>query len=406
MRVASHVRGLIFLVLSLGYCGADDIPCPPGFPCPAPVETTAEKPVDPRMRGFAPRAGTITSGSHVAFGAAYQRQAPNDWPLDLELSGLHSVRNYQTFGARVGRLRTRRQTFLLRSFGHELTSEFNETRYKEPGFAAYGDFNYFYFPKQSFFGFGPDSRQVDRTDFLLRTASYEAVGGYQITDWLGVSVRAGILQFDVDPGKNDRYTDTQTLFPSVPGLDRQPDFYRVTSAILADYRDLPGDPHSGGVAGILFSHYRDKGGHEFEFNRYAVDLRQYLPLDPLLSVVALRFFSSVDDPIGHSQVPFYLNECLGGGSALRGFASQRFRDRNLLLLNGEFRTGITDSVELAFFYDTGKAFSDLDDYNLKRLQKGYGGGVRLKGGTTLFLRFDVGHSREGTRVHVNIGPAF
>jgi len=358
------------------------------------------------MRGFAPRVGSITSGSSAAFGAAYQLQAPSNWPLDLEVSGMYSVRNYWTIGARIGRLRTRQETFLLRSFGQHLTSEFNERRYKEPGFAAYGDFNYFYFPTQRFFGLGPDSRKVDRTDFLLRTASYEAVAGYQVNAWLGVSVRAGVLQFDVDPGRDDRYTDTQVLFPTAPGLAQEPDFFHVTTAVLADYRDLPGDPHSGGVVGALFSHYRDKGGHQFEFNRYAVDVRQYLPLDALLSVVALRFFTSVDDPVGQSQVPFYLSEWLGGGSALRGFVGQRFRDRNLLLFNGEFRTRVTDSVELAAFYDTGKVFSDLDDYNFKRLEKGYGGGVRLKGGTTLFLRFDVAHSREGTQLHFNIGPAF
>ncbi|RPJ86948.1 MAG: hypothetical protein EHM18_03590 [Acidobacteria bacterium] len=358
------------------------------------------------MRGFSPRAGTITSGSHIAFGAAFQQQAPGDWPLDFEVSGLYSVRNYWTIGARIGRLRTRRETFLLRSYGGHPASEFNETRYKEPGFAAYADFNYFYFPKQYFFGFGPDSRQVDRTDYLQHTASYEAVAGYQITDWLGVSVRAGILQFDLDPGKDDSYTDTQTLFPSVPGIDRQPDFYRFSSALLVDNRDVPTDPRSGGVAGILFSRYRDKDSDEFEFNRYAVDLRHYFPIDPLLSVVALHFFSSVDDPIGQSQIPFYLNEWLGGGSTLRGFSRQRFRDRNLILLNGEFRIHVTDSLELAAFYDTGKVFRDLDDYNFKRLEKGYGGGVRLKGGNILFLRFDVAHSREGTHIHVSIGPAF
>ncbi len=406
MLVASHVRSLIFAGLLLGCCRADDLPCLPGLECHGPAETTAQKLPDPRMRGFAPRVGVITSGSHIAFGAAYQWQTPGNWPLDLEVSGLYSVRHYGTFGTRIGRLRTRRETFLLRSFGQHLTHEFDQTRYKEPGFAAYGDFNYFYFPKQNFYGLGPDSRHVDRTDFLLRTASYEAVGGYQITDWLGVSVRAGLLQFDVDPGRNDRYTDTQILFPTAPGLSRQPDFYRVTTAVLADYRDLPGDPHSGGVAGFLFSRYRDKGSRQFEFNRYAVDLREYLPVDPLLSVVALRFFSSVDDPIGQSQVPFYLTEWLGGGSALRGFSSQRFCDRNLLLFNGEFRTGVTDSVELAAFYDTGKVFSDLHDYNFKKLEKGYGAGVRLKGGTTLFLRFDVAHSREGTYLHFNLGPAF
>lgn len=358
------------------------------------------------MRGFAPRIGTIAPGSSLAFGAAYQWQAPDNWPLDMEVSGLYSVRDYRTAGARIGRLRTRRRTFLLRSFGQHLASEFDQTHSEARGFAAYGDFNYFYFPRQSFFGLGPDSRRVDRTDFLLRAATFEGVAGYQIKPWLGVSVRAGLLKFGIDPGKDDRYTDTQVLFPTAPGLHQQPDFYRVTAAILADYRDIPIDPHKGGTVGVLFSRYTDRGSHQFEFNRFAVDVRQYLPIDPILSVVALRFFSSMDDPIGQSQIPFYLHEWLGGSTTLRGYSDLRFRDRNLLLMNGEFRTKVADSVEIAAFYDTGKVFRDLKDYNLRRLENGYGGGIRLRAGSTLFVRLDVGHSCEGTHLHLDLSPAF
>jgi len=350
--------------------------------------------------------GTITSGSHVAFGAAYQWQAPDELPLDWEISGLYSIRNYQQYGARIGRLRTRRETFLLNPFGQRVTTEFNERRIKEPGLAAFADFNYFYFPRQNFFGLGPDSRREDRTDFLLEGTTIEAVAGYQFNSWFGASIRAGLLQLDVRDGKDDRYTNTSVLFPDVPGVEQQPDFYRISTAVLADYRDLPGDPHRGGQAGFLFSHHQDKDSSSFQFNRYALDVRHYLPLDPLLSVVALRFLTSVDDPLGNGEVPFYLAEALGGGSTLRGFSTLRFRDRNLLFLGGEFRTEVVDSVEIAVFYDTGKAFHDLDDYNLRGLQKGYGAGLRLKGGTTLFLRLDVGHSREGTHLHFNVGPAF
>jgi len=394
MHLGARLLCLIVISMVFGISRGEISTCPPEWHC------------DPRFYGFSPRVGTVTSGSHIAFGGAYQWQAPGEQPLDWEVSGLYSVRNYQRYEARIGRLRTRRRTFLLDPFGRRITSEFHERYQKKPGLAAFADFSYFSFPAQNFFGLGPDSRREDRTDFALQGAAIEGVFGYQITDWLGTSVRAGFLQFDLDEGHDDRYTNTSVLFPAIPGLDRQPDFYRFSSAILADYRDVPIDPQRGGITGLHFAHYRERGGSDFVFNRFAIDVRQYIPVESLLSVIALRFFSSMDDPVGDAQVPFYLAATLGGGSALRGFSTHRFRDRNLLLLSAEYRVRLTETIEIAAFYDTGKTFSRSGDYDLRALQKAYGGGFRLKGGPILFLRIAVGHSREGTQLHLNAGPAF
>jgi outer membrane protein assembly factor BamA len=214
------------------------------------------------------------------------------------------------------------------------------------------------------------------------------------------------MNMGLDRGRDSRYSDTQEVFPDIPGLADEPDFYRFSSGVLADYRDLPADPDRGGMVGLLFSHYREKGNSRYQFRRYTLDARHYFPIEGISSVLALRAFTSVDDPSGTGEVPFYLMETLGGGGALRGFPSLRFRDRNQLLLSGEFRWEARRTIELAAFYDTGKVFSDWADYSLRHLTKGYGAGVRLKPGATLFVRLDVARSREGTLVHVNIGPAF
>jgi hypothetical protein len=397
-RLWRNLAAILLLLTGTALYGAEseDSTCPSGY-CASP---------DLHFQVLVPRIGTVTAGSRVAFGAAYQWRAPGELPLDWEVSGLISIRNYQAVGGRIGWLKNRRQTFLLDPFGHRASRQFHQTYFKEKGFSAFADANYFYFPTENFFGLGPDSVRSDRTDFQLRAATYEGVAGFQFNRWLGVSARGGVMDMGVGRGRDARYADTAEVFPNLPGLVDEPDFYRFSSGILADFRDFPGDPNRGGMVGFLFSHFSEKGNSRYQFRRYSLDLRQYLPVEPISSVIALRAFSSVDDPTGGGLVPFYLMETLGGGGSLRGYPSLRFRDRNQLLLSGEFRWEARRSIELAAFYDTGKVFSDLADYNLRQLSKGYGLGLRLKPGATLFVRFDVARSREGTRLHVNLGPAF
>jgi hypothetical protein len=43
---------------------------------------------------------------------------------------------------------------------------------------------------------------------------------------------------------------------SAPGVARQPDFFRLSSFIIFNYRDVSGNPHRGGVLGFMFTRYK------------------------------------------------------------------------------------------------------------------------------------------------------
>jgi len=85
---------------------------------------------------------------------------------------------------------------------------------------------------------------------------------------------------------------------------------------------------------------------------------------------------------------------VGGGSSLRGFSSWRFRDRNSLLLQGEWRIMANRFLDTAFFYDTGKVTSHTSELDLKGLRKDYGVGFRLHGPFTTPLRVEFARSNE------------
>ena len=52
-----------------------------------------------------------------------------------------------------------------------------------------------------------------------------------------------------------------------------------------------------------------------------------------------------------------------------------------------------------------KSFPDIG-VRIRGLEKGFGGGVRLKTSSGVLLRLELGHSREGNVLHFKLGPAF
>jgi outer membrane protein assembly factor BamA len=104
---------------------------------------------------------------------------------------------------------------------------------------------------------------------------------------------------------------------------------------------------------VTFTRYADRDLDQFSFNRWDVDLRQFIPFVHDTHTLALRAWVSSSDPSDGDSVPFYLQPTLGGSRSLRGFSTFRFRDRSALLLQAEYRWRINEFVTGALFYDTG-----------------------------------------------------
>lgn len=363
-----------------------------------------------RYKDFYPQLGSITTGSGFAPGVRYWKPDINGSGFDLQSSAAFSFKEYQLYDLQFGKIHPRGEEFFLRpniSGGGAL--QLGEVRDRVRKFFLYADVRYRDFPEEDFFGLGPHSREGDRSDFSQTDISYDAVVGYQLSSWLSAAARVGYQQIDIDPGQDSRFPDTHDLFDDVsaPGVDEEPDFLHVSSGILVDFRDRPGNPHRGGMLGFSFMRFDDRGGDgEFEFTRFAVDARYFLPLGSVQRVLALRFFTSLDDENNGSRVPFYLQEALGGDTTLRGFRNFRFRDTNLLYLSAEYRWEALPALELTFFYDRGKVFADRADWDFTGLEKGFGFGIRAKTLESVVIRLEIARSREDTKIHFKFGGSF
>jgi hypothetical protein len=359
-------------------------------------------------RGLYPQFATLSTGSGFAPGIRYLRPRLGGSPVDLQTSAALSVRGYRSANIQFGRIQQKGQALSLEPVGLAPAGQFDESQPKRSGFYAFGDITYRYFPQEDFFGVGPGSLQTNRSDYVLEDMSYDAVAGWQVNRWLSTGLRVGYLQLNIDPGTDRRFPDTHSLFgeSSAPGLAIQPDFLTINGAVMLDYRDRPGNPHKGGMVGLYLSRFDDRVNHGFEFQRLALDVRQFVPLGSEQRRLALRLFGSADDPDRGAHVPFYLMQTLGGSDMLRGFREFRYRDLRTLYLSAEYRWDASPAIELAAFYDAGKVFSDRSNLNLEHLEKSIGGGVRFKTPRAVILRLDYARSREGNRAYFKFGPAF
>jgi outer membrane protein assembly factor BamA len=97
---------------------------------------------------------------------------------------------------------------------------------------------------------------------------------------------------------------------------------------------------------------------------------------------------------------------LGGAEDLRGYNEFRFRDKNMVVVNAEYRWEAFSGLDLAAFADAGQVASRPSDLHFGDFKTSYGVGFRFNTEKSVFLRVDLGFSREGQHLFVKFGHVF
>ena len=192
---------------------------------------------------------------------------------------------------------------------------------------------------------------------------------------------------------------------TLPGLGTSPIYLHVSARAGFDSRTSPGYTRTGGYYGVEGHEYFDPDGRQ-GFKQANYTAIQHIPILRNTWVLSLRGEVETTVLAGDQTIPFFMLPALGGGSSLRGFSSWRFRDRNSLLLSGDFRDLANNFLDMALFYDAGKVASDTGDLNLDHLKSDYGIGFRIHGPAADPLRIEFARSNEGLAVVFSAKAAF
>jgi hypothetical protein len=325
--------------------------------------------------------GGMGTGTGMAVGIAFfdddaQGTRRVRWEIPLQIS----ITNYQQFESHV-------QVALLPRYRLFLEGA---ARYRNR-------------PREDFFGLGPASQVADRSNFLLQDRT---IGGS-----LGTEFGKGRLAFDswyvnakTGDGRDHEYPDTDTLFPALAGLGRGSVLLKYGVSGALPWLDNVLDPRRGvRFRGRFYRVRSQRAADIFDHDEWGATGEFYIPLGGPRTL-AIRGVGDFRTPHGGAQVPFYALPFLGGSRSMRGYREFRFYDNHALLFNLEYRYRIWKKADFALFLDQGQVAASLAAIDLAQFRASYGLGFRVKGMKGMGLRFDIGHSREGTRYYISFGP--
>ncbi len=173
-------------------------------------------------------------------------------------------------------------------------------------------------------------------------------------------------------------------------------------SILKDTRDMVFYPRKGMFAEFYVVSSSRIFGSNREFTKIAMDITQYKSLGKK-TVWANNLFTASN--IGN--VPFNQLAYLGGQTKMRGIFEGYFRDKNVVLMQTEFRQEVWKVFGVVAFCSLGFLGNQKDIIRLNRPKYTYGGGLRIATKNHLNLRIDYALSPYNKgNLYLTIGEAF
>ncbi|WP_394846213.1 outer membrane protein assembly factor [Pendulispora brunnea] len=171
-----------------------------------------------------------------------------------------------------------------------------------------------------------------------------------------------------------------------------------------DTRDSTIYPRDGHIIRVFARMARPALGSEFDYDVLSVDARKYISL-PWADrhVLALQALAEIRD----GAPPFYDLGLMGGDSIMRGYFRGRFRDRNYLAAQIEYRMPLFWRFGAVGFASLGQVSHTLSDVGDSPVRFAGGGGLRFAplADVPVNLRLDIAYGDE-LRFYINVGEAF
>lgn len=157
--------------------------------------------------------------------------------------------------------------------------------------------------------------------------------------------------------------------------------------------------------GALF--YDARLGNRYPYRGLILDARAYRPLGRTNRVLAAQVYGNFLT----GQVPFNNLALLGGESLMRGYYLGRYRDKNLVAAQVEARWlpfAFSKRWGGALFAGAGGVAPTVGDFRLDGFRWAAGGGIRfaIYPKKDVYIRGDVGFTREGRGFYISLGEAF
>jgi AAA family ATP:ADP antiporter len=312
--------------------------------------------------------GSAYAGGGLAVGPGYRRTYGDSGTINAHAAW--SIRNYRAAELSVGLPEMARGRVTVSLDGRWLDA---------PGVAFYGT--------------GIGTTTAERAAFDYKRTSVGATARVQASKHIAFG--GGLDLFAAN--------GASPLGAAEPRIE--PTYTQSRLFVELDTRTAPGYTARGGFYRVDLTDSRDTGNGQYSFQRIDAEAQRYIPIMRDNWVIALRGLVSTTTTADGHDVPFFLLPDLGGRD-LRGYSSWRFRDRNRVLLTGEYRWAAGPYVDMSLFMDAGTVARRFDDLDLGRMRTSQGIGVSFHTQSQTALRVELARSTEGLGLLFAFSPRF
>lgn len=275
------------------------------------------------------------------------------------------------------------------------------------GFRLRADYDYK--PNRRYYGIGNETPETDLAYFLLERTDAEAALLLGASPLRQLRIGGGYSNMSPRRGYRGQPLLEDVFTPASAPFEHQATrvlWYGVAAdlAALDDRRD----PSRGVHGRVDLRRAAGLGTGDPDYYRWHVEGRAYLPVFAKRRVIAVRGVYAGVDPIGGATtiLPFYRLAQSEGTSLFAGYASERFRDRQLMLARIEYRWAIIHRLSALALYELGEVAPRAKSFNLRDAHRSYGGGLRFGVSDVTTLRCEIGKSVEGLHAVLALGGDF
>ena len=263
-------------------------------------------------------------------------------------------------------------------------------------------------PQDEFYGIGNDSDEDDRSDYKLDI--YEVTGDFAVFGSRNVEflLTGGYEKTESGEGDNELLASVDSIFGplAIPGFGEEQEY--VPIGVTGNVR--VGRRHAlerGGywvTLGYRWNHSETDGAPDF--GKLTAGAGIDIPFDHGIRSLNLAISYESLRPRGDGEVAFYYLPALGGPRTLPAYRARRFRDRDALLGQAEYRYRLWDSpggsmgVDATIFaYGGMVAQSMSDEFSFDALHPDVGMALRLLSTERPIAYLSVSAGDEGVRVN-------
>ncbi|MFC2165565.1 BamA/TamA family outer membrane protein [Acidobacteriota bacterium] len=269
--------------------------------------------------------------------------------------------------------------------------------FKRNVYRLQGALSFSYFTDK-LFGVGPDTTKDMEENFISRIYIFNL--NLQRKIFLGFSggIKLELARSTLVEVDEDGLLATGKILGSEGGISSG-----LGLALNWDTRDNINFPVLGSYHQAYVVFFRRTLGSDFHFTKYVLDCRKYFTFLASQVLAIQGYFSFISgDP------PFQMMSLMGGQNNMRGYWMGRFRDKNLIIVQAEYRIPLVKRIGVVGFAGLGNVAERLSHFGRSDLKYSLGFGLRyaFNPKEKLNLRLDVGFTKEGAGFYITATEAF